>query len=411
YQHHVWQPYGPGEGIPPAAVYSLYEDSRGRIWAGSESGVFLYHPEADRDPPQTFIAEETMLYQQEIRIGRNLRIDYSGRDRWMQTPDEQLLFSCRVDGTGWSPYVSGTIFSSTDFTAGAHRFEVKALDKNMNADPAPAAFRFYVYPVPWQEQRWFLPAGIGVLLVIGALAVSTYFARLRVLHYATNLESMVKARTEELRKTELNVLEISEREQQRIGQELHDGVVQDLTGAIFLGEIVHDDLQPGSSGLSQQMEKMIAILESTREQTRELAKGLSPVNVQKTALMSSLLELCEHVRQIYNIPCELICPQSIAIEDPQISLNLYRIAQEAVNNALKHAQAGKIVISLRNEKGNLILSVEDDGTGMTGFDGKPGRMGMSIMRYRANRIHAQWSIQSEPSRGTKVSCTLPRESM
>lgn len=411
YQHHVWQPYGPGEGIPPAAVYFLYEDSRGRIWAGSESGVFLYHPEADRDPPQTFIAEETMLYQQEIRIGRNLRIDYSGRDRWMQTPDEQLLFSCRLDGTGWSPYVSGTIFSSTDFTAGAHRFEVKALDKNMNADPAPAAFRFYVYPVPWQEQRWFLPAGIGVLLVIGALAVSTYFARLRVLHYATNLESMVKARTEELRKTELNVLEISEREQQRIGQELHDGVVQDLTGAIFLGEIVHDDLQPGSSGLSQQMEKMISILESTREQTRKLAKGLSPVNVQKTALMSSLLELCEHVRQIYNIPCELICPQSIAIEDPQISLNLYRIAQEAVNNALKHAQAGKIVISLRNEKGNLILSVEDDGTGMTGFDGKPGGMGMAIMRYRANRIHAQWSIQSEPSRGTKVSCTLPRESM
>jgi signal transduction histidine kinase len=140
---------------------------------------------------------------------------------------------------------------------------------------------------------------------------------------------------------------------------------------------------------------------------RDLARGLHPVDLDSGSLGHALKELAFRANQ-ETVACRCDCPQTVRVPDQAVALNLYRIAAEAVQNALKHAKARNITISLKRGRSGLVLEVRDDGKGMQQKNTGKG-MGLDIMRHRANVIGARFQIESVAGRGTTVTCTLPGE--
>ncbi|MFH1743290.1 MAG: two-component regulator propeller domain-containing protein [bacterium] len=396
YIENSWVANTEEDGLPTAYSYAFYEDSQGRLWAGTRRGLALYHPEADPDPPETTISLEENLA--ETSPGGDVRIVYHGLDRWKYTEANRLMFSHRFDDRPWSAFTSDTIASATGLSPGPHRFEVKAIDRNWNIDPTPASFEFTV-PLHWYRQPLFL-----VVLLLGSLTIIILLS-LHVFHHY-RLEALVSARTAQLRRAEQHLLEISEREQQRIGRELHDGVIQDLTAVAYEGELFLDEMSDRDGQEVKRVRNIITMADKITAQIRLLAKGLFPVVIGRVGLMSAFQEMAEGVVSRHSIPCKFECDQEITVRDKQAATNLYRIAQEAVRNAVKHAKAAQITIRLSKGGDRIQLIIEDNGIGIRD-DGKTAQgMGLPIMRYRASVIGADFSIVNRPEGGTKVVCTL-----
>jgi len=151
------------------------------VWAGTTRGLSLYHPEADMDPPRTFVLAEKNL--RETPPGGEVRLVFSGIDKWKYTLPDRLLFSYRMDGGAWSPFGAGSSASYRGLTSGRHRFEARAMDRNGNIDPHPAAFGFSVLR-PWYAQAGFLfSAGFGgtIIVCLGVVAARDYRNRGRLI--------------------------------------------------------------------------------------------------------------------------------------------------------------------------------------------------------------------------------------
>ena len=192
----AWVENGAEEGLPGGGVRQLYEDLRGRIWAGTAHGLSLYHPEADPDPPRTYIE---LLGEKEKNVpkGGTITLSFSGQDRWNYTPRRRLLFSYRLSGRDWSPFQEERTVSFTDLPAGKQDVQVRALDRNCNIDPSPARFEFVVV-LPWYEESrlvLILFAGLAAALFFAGLAFNRH--RQLVRSYA-EVEQKVAQRTQEL---------------------------------------------------------------------------------------------------------------------------------------------------------------------------------------------------------------------
>ncbi|MEO7144894.1 MAG: response regulator [Bryobacteraceae bacterium] len=172
-----WVAQGAQEGLPSEIAYNVFKDSGGRIWGGTALGVSLFHPDADTDPPATYLLAANN--NREVAPSGDARIVFSGRDRWKQTPDDRLLYSYRLDGRPWSLFGSVSNASYRALPSGRHHFEVRSMDRNGNIDPVPAALDFTVL-VPWYRQRGFLVLVLfssGLIAALGFLAVSQYRRR------------------------------------------------------------------------------------------------------------------------------------------------------------------------------------------------------------------------------------------
>ena len=139
--------------------------------------------------------------------------------------------------------------------------------------------------------------------------------------------------------------------------------------------------------------------------TRSLARGLAPVNLKADGLTGALEQLAHRAHLPGKIECRFVCHDPVILDNTQTAGHLYRIAQEAVNNALKHARTRRIHIDLALEQGALRLQIKDDGRGLS-KKRKPG-MGLEVMRHRAHVIGASLEIESKPGNGVRVTCTLP----
>jgi signal transduction histidine kinase/ligand-binding sensor domain-containing protein len=192
----AWVENSMEEGLPGGAVRELYEDQRGRVWAGTARGLSLYHPEADPDPPQTYVQTLTGS-EKNIPAGGTITLTFSAMDRWKYTPRQRLLFSCRLDGRDWSPFQEDRSVSFTDLPAGKHYFQVRAMDRNCNIDPSPAHWEFVVI-LPWYKESRL------VLIAFAGLAVALFFAGLafnrhrQLLRSYSEVEQKVAQRTREL---------------------------------------------------------------------------------------------------------------------------------------------------------------------------------------------------------------------
>jgi two-component system CheB/CheR fusion protein len=208
----------------------------------------------------------------------------------------------------------------------------------------------------------------------------------------------------ELRRLEKEVLEISEREQRRIGQDLHDGLGQELTGLAFLSQNLARKLDDQSQPAAEELRRMSGVINSAIEKTRDIAKGLSPVEWGADGLSAALQNLSTRIRESYGIPCEFRRLHAVLVPSHTAAVHLYRIAQEAVSNAARHAQARCIWMSIDAEGSEVILTVEDDGKGIGAKNPGSTGMGLHLMPYRARMIGASFELQERPGGGTVVRC-------
>ena len=234
-------------------------------------------------------------------------------------------------------------------------------------------------------------------LVVVALA-STFAVVLLIVSMGL-LEQQLKRRDV----LEREVLEISEREQRRIGQDLHDGVCQQLTGIALLSRSLSSKLE---NPLAAEAADIVHWINECIEQTRQVTRGLHPVPSDPAGLMQALRELAENVGTMGKLSCQFICPRAVAIPDPHVATNLYRIAQEATQNALRHAAPERIEISLIYGEEFIQLKVADNGSGLV-KNKKSNGMGLEIMAHRAQAIGGSLEVHPGAVRGTVVTCTLP----
>lgn len=195
----------------------------------------------------------------------------------------------------------------------------------------------------------------------------------------------------ERQRLEHELIAVSEREQQRFGQALHDGLGQHLTATAIQAELLARDLEAaGAHEAQQSAERVEAMLSSAVAQTRLLARGLYPVEMEEGGLMVALQQLAESTERRLRRPCTLECPHPVDAAKHIVAVHLYRIAQEAVNNAVKHAPGAAIRITLRQQAGALSLSVRNELPAEPRGDIAARGIGLRIMRHRAQLIGAEF---------------------
>ncbi|MFN7141355.1 MAG: GAF domain-containing sensor histidine kinase, partial [Limisphaerales bacterium] len=205
------------------------------------------------------------------------------------------------------------------------------------------------------------------------------------------------------------ILEISSREQRRLGQTLHDGICQHLAGISFLTEILADKLDEKKQAEAIEARKICNLIDDALIQTRGIARGLFPVQLEENGLVSALQELAFNTENLFKVPCTFECKDPVLLNDNALAEHLYYIAHEALMNAIKHSQAKRIWITLRSGEKHNVLIIRDDGRGMAAQNGNGKGMGLHIMNYRAQMIGAQLTIEAQLNNGTTVTCLFPKK--
>jgi signal transduction histidine kinase len=303
-------------------------------------------------------------------------------------------------------------------------------------------FAFYLIPVTLAV--WFVGRGFGITVSVLCVVVSiagdlfagaryssplvpvwncaislTFFlvvvwilAKLRSLH--NELEERVRQRTaalnnemQERMRLEEEILSISEHEQQRIGHDLHDSLCQHLTGTALAGQVLSEQLAAKSLPEAKAMDHIVEMVEDAIELTRTLARGLHPFELKGEGFTDALRELAATITEGFKIPCAFECNGFVELREADVAMHLYRIAQEAITNAVKHSNANKIVLRLGTNDNAVALTVCDDGVGLPENPQGGKGMGLRTMAYRASVIGAIFNVERQLARGTRVTCTLP----
>ncbi|MGA2683846.1 MAG: PAS domain S-box protein [Verrucomicrobiota bacterium] len=211
----------------------------------------------------------------------------------------------------------------------------------------------------------------------------------------------------ERKRLEKEILEISEREQRRIGHDLHDGLCQHLAGIELMSQVLEQKLARRSKAAAARASDIAKNVREAIGHTRLLARGLSPVTLESEGLMSALQELALSTEKIFRVTCRFDCDPPVLVSDFPAATHLFRLAQEAVSNALKHGQAKRILIRLKEERGQMILSVIDNGSGFSPQRPKSKGMGLRIMQSRAGMIGGTLAIERNAAGGTSVTVRTP----
>jgi signal transduction histidine kinase len=224
--------------------------------------------------------------------------------------------------------------------------------------------------------------------------------------FATMSNRLTEREAERVR-LEREVLEISERERRRIGRDLHDGIGQQLTAVSLATSGLTTALESAAPELVSQAENLGGQIRETIAAVRALSHGLAPVGLQDDGLMHALHELADATERTTRLRCVFECPSPVSVPEAAMAGHLYRIAQEAVNNALKHAAPQEIRIGLERRNGAVVLEVDDDGEGLPEAPVKGNGIGLEVMRHRAQIAGGSLEIGSAPAGGTRISCRIP----
>jgi signal transduction histidine kinase len=222
---------------------------------------------------------------------------------------------------------------------------------------------------------------------------------------ATAMKARI-ALLEHLRRLELEIIRISEREQRRIGQDLHDGICQFYAAVGCAAGSLKLALEKQGLPTAKAAADIEELIMKGVGQTRTIARGLSPVEEEARGLQYALEELVYNTGKLLGITCELDRDKEVSIYDPTRANHLYRIAQEAISNATRHGKAGRIDVRLHHEDSVVTLCVEDNGCGIRYPLPEPRGLGLSIMQYRARMIGGKLEVAPRERGGTIVTCTF-----
>lgn len=212
---------------------------------------------------------------------------------------------------------------------------------------------------------------------------------------------------EERRQLEKDIVSVSEYEQQRIGQDLHDGICQQLAAIGCAARVLAEDLQALGVQAAHDASLIEGSLQQVVMEARNLARGIFPVHVDRSGLAAALADLGKMMSRLTGIPIMVNDCVDVPLDAPEVSMHLYRIVQEAVANAVKHSGATEVYVAMKLEDDMLELRVEDNGKGMQHSSRTRGEgMGLRTMHYRAQTLQAMLAIEPRPQGGTAVSCRV-----
>lgn len=210
------------------------------------------------------------------------------------------------------------------------------------------------------------------------------------------------------RELECQLIESTECERLRIGHELHDGIGQQLTGILMATSGLHRELSAGAPDIAEKVECLSGQLRETIKEVRGISHGLAPVPLWERGIQDALQSLADSTTAISGVRCVFECPPFMTGINESTAGNFYRIAQEAVNNALKHACPGEIRIGLEQCDGRCVIEVEDDGCGPSETMLEDGGIGLRMMRLRAEIMGGNLVISAAPAGGTRIAVDIPQ---
>lgn len=258
----------------------------------------------------------------------------------------------------------------------------------------------------------FVPGWNALIALVTYLVVVWLLESVIALH--REMEERVRQRTAALTdeiaervRLEKVVLEITERERRAIGHDLHDGLSQHLTGTALVAQALGAALAARSAPEAPEVGKIVALIEQGIEQTRSLAKGLLLAEIERDGLVTALKGLADSVRAQHRIECEFSCDTVVSLSESGTATHIYRIAEEATRNAIRHGKARRITLALSTEADELVLAVRDDGSGIPAPGRRGQGLGLRIMAHRAAIIGASFAATAQPQGGTRVECRLP----
>ena len=272
----------------------------------------------------------------------------------------------------------------------------------------------------WWTGDWAAIAGVGVspaywglqwgLWLIVLLTLMILFTRFQILQRRTMIAELtalkkLEAEFSNRRRLEAEVARVSEAERRSLGSELHDGLCQNLTAALLNCTALENRQMAAGNPDVAEVARIREAIEESIDTAHNVARGLCPVDLEAEGLTPALESICHAVYERRGLACELQADPLVAADDPDQALQLYRIAGEAITNAVKHAACSRVTVRLARYPGELVLSVADNGKGISGESGEG--LGRQIMAYRAGLIGGSLTISGVPGQGTTVTCRIP----
>jgi signal transduction histidine kinase len=252
-----------------------------------------------------------------------------------------------------------------------------------------------------------IPAQTRVVIETIAAQAAGAIARIRAEESLRESEAHLRTLVTERFRLEGEILEISDREKGRIGQDIHDGLCQQLVGAAFDANSLQKVLEAHGRPEAATARTIYSLLDEAITESRRVSRGLYPVRLETEGLAPALQELATNTSERFNIPCSYEPCAEVEHCEIATATHLYRIAQEAVNNAVKHSGAKSISIGFSSSDEGVELEIRDDGKGLSEEAPRGSGMGLHIMDYRAKSIGASLRVRGT-SGGTIVSCRLPK---
>ncbi|MHC4912588.1 MAG: PAS domain-containing sensor histidine kinase, partial [Planctomycetota bacterium] len=333
-----------------------------------------------------------------------IRIARDGIVLYANTAGDEVLkdWKCKIGGRAsehWQQYVLRILG-----TGSSEELEVVCGDKVFSMTVAPIVDAGYVN-------------------IYGADITERKQAEEDLRKYRQHLEGLVEKRTVELtdankqllqeiegrKLLEREILDIGEREQRRIGQELHDSIGQQFTGIAFMTKVLSRKLADKSPEEAADAAEIANLVNEAMDQTHGLAKGLHPIDLDADSLTSVLNELAVTTEKLFAIRCTFKTDGPILINDAVVAVHLYRIAQEDISTAIKHGKAKNIGIELACDSDKSFLMVKSDGKDFPGMQVKSKGMGLQIMDHRAEMIGGSLDIRKAAEGGTIVTCEFPNK--
>jgi signal transduction histidine kinase len=247
----------------------------------------------------------------------------------------------------------------------------------------------------------------GVLFILMALLTRFHTLQRRTMIAELTALRKLETETADRLRLETEITRVSERERLKLGSELHDGLCQHLTAALLNCTALENKRNMEGSESGTEITGIRESIEESIDMAYDVARGLCPLDVTPDALVPALERLCRGVHERQGISCRMQTDGDVTVDNPEHALHLYRIVGEAVSNAVKHAQCSQITIRLTKKTTGVVLSVSDNGRGISEMIEDRKGLGRRIMAHRAELMGGALSVSTEPGRGTTVICRLP----
>jgi len=389
----------------------------GRIWFITRDGVSFIDPHRlpiNKIPPpvhiEQIIADGKTYWENWTGdaasspprlppLVRDLTIDYTALS--LVVP-ERVHFRYKLEGRDrdWQDASTRRQAFYTNLSPRKYRFRVMACNNSGVWNEAGDSLDFYIAPAYWQT-NWF-----RALCVLAFVAMLWTVYRLRV-RSLERRQVLLERHEGEISSLNERLMRAQEEERIRIAGELHDGILQQLTSVTLQLGTATLELPPDSEPKAEVREVEKKLIQMGAE-IRQLSHELHPTVLQEAGLPSALQSYCEEFSNTRGIPVSYHGDESVEELSPGAALCIYRIAQEALGNVAKHAQAKQVQVRLTLSGGRVCLAVSDDGVGFNpDGSGKSGGLGLINMRERVRQLNGTFEFESQPGRGTTVKAEVP----